>query len=129
MAERTGLISQDGALRQDLQTSPRRPSCDGMVDLLDQLVELGVGQIEVGWPGKRPDDVELIAVLKEPRPDAVVETVATVQGDGWQRERGRRVGRRRTSWASSTWFRRSACAFSTWTCASSSSACARLCPS
>lgn len=57
-----------------------------MVELFDRLVELGTGQIQVGWPGQRPEDVDLIRVLKKRHPGVVVETVATVQGAGWKRE-------------------------------------------
>jgi isopropylmalate/homocitrate/citramalate synthase len=76
----------DVTLREGEQAAEVSFSKEEKLMLARRLDEIGVGQIEVGWPSRVQQDREVLLQLKRERLRAKTQALATLYGEGWRTE-------------------------------------------
>jgi isopropylmalate/homocitrate/citramalate synthase len=76
----------DVTLREGEQTAQVSFSLEDKINLAHRFDEVGVAQIEVGWPNKSALDREALRILKGEGLRAKTQALATLYGDEWRRE-------------------------------------------
>jgi len=76
----------DVTLREGEQTAEVSFSLEEKVALAHRLDEIGVAQIEVGWPSKSALDREALHILKDEGLRAKTQALAALYGQEWRRE-------------------------------------------
>lgn len=76
----------DVTLREGEQAAQVSFSLEEKLALARRLDAIGVGQIEVGWPGKVAQDREALRILKEEGLQSQTQALAALYGDEWPAE-------------------------------------------
>jgi isopropylmalate/homocitrate/citramalate synthase len=76
----------DVTLREGLQASSRRFTAEDKLRLARLLQEVGLPQIQIGYPARSPVDWEVTARIKEEDFQACVEVICTVATEEWEKE-------------------------------------------
>jgi isopropylmalate/homocitrate/citramalate synthase len=76
----------DVTLREGEQAAEVSFSLEEKLVLARRLDAIGVGQIEVGWPGKVAQDREALRILKQEGLQAQTQALAALYGDKWPAE-------------------------------------------
>ncbi|MCZ7570342.1 MAG: hypothetical protein M5U01_17395 [Ardenticatenaceae bacterium] len=74
----------DVTLREGEQAAEVSFSKEEKLALARRLDEIGVAQIEVGWPSKVAQDREVLGLLKQEGLRARTQALAALYGDGWR---------------------------------------------
>ncbi len=83
---RPDLIVQDVTMREGRKADGSGFRTDEKVVMAKELAALGLRQIQVGWPGKNPSDVDAIRLIKEAGVTTPLEVIANVWKDDWKEQ-------------------------------------------
>jgi isopropylmalate/homocitrate/citramalate synthase len=76
----------DATLREGEQAADVSLSLEDKVALAHRLDEVGVSEIEVGWPNRSARDREALRILQHERLRAKTQVLAALYGDDWRKE-------------------------------------------
>jgi len=80
------IILNDNSIREGEQASDVSLGVEGKLAVVRKLAEIGVPQIQCGYPGKSKSDREIVRRIREERIDIKVEGVASIMFSNWREE-------------------------------------------
>jgi isopropylmalate/homocitrate/citramalate synthase len=80
------VIINDATLREGEQAAEVSFSLEEKIALAHRLDEIGVAEIEVGWPNRSSLDREALRILKKEGLRAQTQALAAIYGQEWRRE-------------------------------------------
>lgn len=80
------IIINDTSTREGEQASDVSLGVEGKLALIRKLAEIGVQQVQGGYPGKSKSDRELVRRVREEGLDIKVEAIASLMFDNWREE-------------------------------------------
>ncbi len=80
------LIINDNSIREGEQASDVSLGVEGKLAVVRRLAEIGIQQVQCGYPGKSRSDREVVRAIREEGIDIQVEGIASLMFDGWKEE-------------------------------------------